>query len=472
MSETKAVEVKGIKRYPNNYEAEQSLLCCLLIDGVVAGQVIPDIKEDYFYNSRHKKIFNACRDLFNKNQSIDVITVNDQMTHTKTSDINIMEYLIELTSAVPSAANYGEYVSILHRDMVLRKLITAANGIIEDAYASTDERASLDAAEKAIFEITSTTHRGDLVHISEVSSKLLNKLDQMGKDKSQFKGLSTHFPRFDRLTNGLQKGNLIILAARPSVGKTSFALNIVSNIIAKGESDKVIAIFSLEMPAEQLVQRLHATNTNVSLGHIKDGNVDENEQNELWVAHTNASECKIYIDDTSLISPGAIFSKCRRLASQEKKIDLIIIDYLQLMEAGNEDGKRSRSENRQAEITGISRMMKILAMQMNCPVIVLSQMSRSIEQRDDKTPKLADLRESGAIEQDADIVLFLSREHEDDTKKGEYNVILDVAKHRNGGLDSIRLYWTGANVRFIEHQDQSAIIRLPVAKSSKPKYEN
>ena len=460
-------EQKNLKIYPNAYEAEQSLLCCILKDGEVASDVIPCISEDYFYNKRHRTIFAACRALFDQSRPVDVVTVNDKLEASKQGELNMMEYLVELTEMLPSTANYSEYIELLKRDLLRRKMISACNEIIEKAYNSQDENEIINLSEKLISDISAGQYRGDLRPIGAASSELLMRIDNMSKDRNSYRGLMTHFPRFDFITGGLQKGDLIILAARPSVGKTSFALNIVSNIIAHEERDKVIAIFSLEMPSVQLAQRVLSTITDVSMTNLGKGNINENQQQILWAAHSGVSESKVFVDDTSQVRPADVMSKCRRLLMREKHIDLIVIDYLQLM-----TGDRLRAtDSKQNEIGDISRMMKILAKEMNCPVIVLSQMSRGIENRDDKTPKLSDLRESGAIEQDADLVLFLAREDENSKGRPEYNVILDLAKHRNGELGAIRFLWEGANVRFTESKDQYINRELNLGSKQRTKKE-
>ncbi|MDD3946802.1 MAG: replicative DNA helicase [Clostridia bacterium] len=461
MAETNNTPTKTIKVYPNSYEAEQYLLCCILLDGIAAGDLLPSLKSEIFYNERHRKIFEACQKLFSANRAVDVITVNDQIEADKKTDLNMLDYHVELSDKLPSAANYREYVDILKRDHMHREIIRICNETIEMAYANKDYRETLTAIEEKIYKLNSSTHRSELIHISEASGQVVARVDALCRDKNSFRGIMTKFARFDQITNGLQKGALVILAARPSVGKTSFALNIVSNIASQPDSKSVIAVFSLEMPSVQLAQRLLSDIGSIPMNSLSKGTTQDREQESLIAAHSKISESKVYVDDTALSSPGDIFSKCRRLYATEKRIDLIVIDYLQLMKG---DSVRS-SDSKQNEISDISRMMKILAKEMNCPVLVLSQMSRGIENRDDKTPKLSDLRESGAIEQDADIVLFLSRENENDKVSSNYTVFLDIAKHRNGELGVLRFNWEGQYVRFTESTDQYINRDLPVKKT-------
>ncbi len=455
MSEKELGENKqGYRQYPNNFGAEQYVLCCMLIDGEVLADVAPTINSDYFYNPRHKTIFEAAQSLFNKGVSVNVITVNDVLTKTNKTDIDMLGYLTDLSQITPSAVNYRDHLNILRRDMIMRRLIAISKEIAEDAYTSQDADQSVNNAERLVYGINLAATASGLEHIEAPSSRFLRRLEQMAINPSARKGLCTHFPIFDKITNGLQPSSLIILAARPSVGKTSFALNIISNIIKEHE-DAVVAMFSLEMSAEQLVQRILASNTGVDMGKLSSARLSESDQSELWSAHVEASNCRIYFDSTSMQTPGNIASKCRRLKSMtaDKRLDLVIVDYLQLM--ANDKDKIRSSSSRQTDVSDISRMMKIMAMELQCPVIALSQMSRSIEGRDDKQPRLSDLRESGAIEQDADMVMFLSRENEEEKTKEACNIILDIAKHRNGELAQIRYVWEGRHVRFTESSDQT-----------------
>jgi replicative DNA helicase len=452
-----------IKTYPNNIEAEKSLLAAILIDGETASDILPFQSEELFYNERHKKIFGAAKDLFAANSPVDMVTVYDRLEKDKKSDLNMLEYLNELNSYLPSAANYREYLRILKRDSVLRRIISAGNRIIEEAYNSDDETRALAFAEKSIYDISTGFQHGALEHIKVASEAALNRLRKLAENKASLKGVLSGFPILDRITNGFQKGDLVIIAARPSVGKTSFALNMVSNMVENKDTKTTVAMFSLEMPAIQLAQRIMSTVSGIELSTISHGklSVMGAEINDLWDIHVAISDTRVFVDETALQTPGNIISRCRRLAIKEGGLDLVIIDYLQLMTLD----ARPRDLSKNTEIGEISRLLKLLAREMNCPVIVLSQMSRGIEQRDDKQPKLSDLRESGSIEQDADVVIFLSRENESDKDKPTHSILLDVAKHRNGALGVIRYNWTGANVKFGESQDQKINREFPTAKS-------
>lgn len=448
---------KTARQYPNNFEAEQYVLCCFLIDGAAVQNHIKDVNEDYFYSPRHKAVCRAIMHLANEGVSVNVVTVNDRITKDKSGDINTLEYLTELAEITPGAVNIRDYIRILERDMIMRKLIEIGNSITEDAYSSDDASASVTRAEQMIYSLSNKTNsKGQLEHISDASQRFLARLELLAGNPDALKGLETGYPRLDRVTNGLQPNSLIILAARPSVGKTAFVLNIIANIIRQ-RKDKVVAMFSLEMPSEQLVQRILSTNTDVGMHEYSTGQIDEASMQEVWSAHTELGRSKVFVESVSMQTPGNIASRCRQLKAGEGggKLDLVVIDYLQLM--ANDKDKERRSSTRQTDVSDISRMLKIMAMELECPVIALSQMSRSIEGRtgDDKQPRLSDLRESGAIEQDADMVMFLSRENDAEKIRESSNIILDIAKHRNGELKKIRYVFEGPHVRFTESDDQS-----------------
>ncbi|NLL56158.1 MAG: replicative DNA helicase [Clostridiales bacterium] len=459
----------NVRRFPNNYEAEQSLLCCLLIDGNAVEEVVPSLESEAFYNKRNRIIYEAIQALYQIGTAIDIITVNDMLEKSGKSDDSTLSYLTEIQSLLPSGANFNFYSKILHRDYVLRAIITACNKITEQSYKSTDEIATLRYAEELIYGISKGLDNGGLTHISKATSELMERIDMLCKNNGMLRGLPTGFKIFDSVTNGLQNGDLIILAARPSVGKTAFAFNIVANTIKIGEP-KTIAIFSLEMPAVQLAQRLVCNMGEVKMTDVSKGDVKGQSSKNIWKVNQALSDSKIYVDDRSLIPPSEVLSQCRRLPSiaGTKKLDLVIVDYLQLMLPDSFKGRGPG--NRQEEVASMSRMMKIMAKELDCPVILLSQMSRGIESREDNTPMLSDLRESGSIEQDADIVLFLSREIEEDKQNSP--IKLTIAKHRNGELRDIRFNWQGEYMRFVESQDQSKFLSRKKAKEKKKVDDN
>lgn len=457
---------KPIRQYPNNFDAEQYVLCCFLIDGQAFDTFGKNVTEDYFYAPKHKVIYRAMQSLAKAGTVINVITVNDLIAKENAADIDTLEYLTELAEVTPGAVNVGDYLKILERDMVMRKLIEIGKAITEDAYTSTDATASVTHAEQLIYALSNkTTTKGQLEHISGPAQRFLARLELLSSNPGALRGLETGYPRLDRVTNGLQPNSLIILAARPSVGKTAFVLNIIANII-RAKSEKVVAMFSLEMPSEQLVQRILATNTDIGMHEYSTGQISEDDMQDVWSAHMELGRSKVFIESVSMQTPGNIASRCRQLKAGEGggRLDLVIIDYLQLM--ANDKDKERRSSTRQTDVSDISRMLKVMSMELECPVIALSQMSRGIEGRDDKEPRLSDLRESGAIEQDADMVMFLSREDENDKTKERSNLVLDIAKHRNGELKKIRYVFEGAHVRFTESEDQ---VFLPFGGGGKKK---
>lgn len=459
------------KIFPHNFEAEQSVLCCLLIDGNASSKFIGKIPTEAFYNEKHRLIYQTMRTLNDMSESIDVITVSDQMIKSGIGDEKTLEYLTDLTNLLPSAANCANYVKILHRDMILRTIIEKCNLIIEDAYTSTNEEETLRLAEKEIYGISNELAKNGLEPISKAATDLIERLNLLSKDKFAFRGLPTGFARFDKITNGLQKGDLIILAARPSVGKTAFALNIVNNIIKRKDDPKTICIYSLEMPAVQLAQRMLCDLANVGMDEVNSGEMSNHSHEQLWELTKTLSNSRVFVNDSSLISPNDVAGQCRRLCGSGlgfTKIDLIVVDYLGLMSL-HADGKAP--SDRQLEIATMSRQMKGLAKEFKCPIILLCQMSRNIEQRkgSEKTPQLSDLRESGAIEQDADIVLFLSRE--DEAAKHDSPILLDISKHRNGELGQIRLNFDGKHMRFTESEDQSKYTPKPVAQGTNAKQD-
>lgn len=457
-SKTKDKAAPQLKVFPNSYEVEQCVLCCLLIDGNIAGEYLTKIAPEAFYNKLNRKIFDTMLEVDKAQLSVDVITVNDFLE--KKGEPDSLTYLTEIASLLPSGANCQQYVKIITRDMILREVITRCNAIIEDAYNSTDEEVTLRNAEKQIFDISNKLTSSALVHISSPAANLIDRMDAMAKDKNAFRGVLTGFPRLDKLTNGLQKGDLIILAARPSVGKTAFALNIVANIAKRTGEKRVIAIYSLEMPATQIAQRMLSNMASVNMNELNTGELIGSSHKNLWEMTKILSDSRIFINDSSVVTPKDILNQCRKLCCSGKgftSLDLVVIDYLGLMD----NGDKRREQNRQQDVSDMSRMMKIAAKELNCPVLLLSQMSRGIESRQDKTPVLSDLRESGAIEQDADIVMFLSREIENDK---ESPILLNVAKHRNGELDQIRFDWAGAYMRFTESENQSKYTQVSTKK--------
>ena len=355
-----------------------------------------------------------------------------------------LDYITSLTNILPSSANYKHYTEIVKNHSKLRNLINAGQKIVEKGFNEENGREAMQFAEKTIFDLSEKEDNSALEHIEKGLKKVIDKFDMIAKDKDCLLGIPTGFKKFDQITNGLQNSDLILLAARPGVGKTSLAMNII-NFTAINHS-KSCAIFSLEMPLVQLVQRSLCGIACVSMQKALSGNLSEDEWRRLWQANKQLSEAKLYVDDSSLNTPMDILSKCRRL-KREKGLDLVMIDYLQLMRSG------LKQDNRVLEIADITRNLKIAAKELNVPIILLSQLSRTVETRKDHRPMLSDLRDSGAIEQDADIVLFIYKPdmyNDVVNEDGEGICEIEIAKHRNGATGRVKVRWIGEWVSFVD----------------------
>ena len=436
-----------VKMMPHSIEAEQSILACLLIDNNVVSSITERIKPQDFYSEANKKIYQTMFLLYETNQPIDFVTVVDKLEKSNIlGEVGGIEYITTLASSLPSAVNYKTYVDIVKRDSINRSLILAGQQIIENAYKGGEIEQSIAFAEKIIYDIAQKEETSTLEHISSALNEAMKSIDELAKNGGQIKGISTGITEFDKLTNGLQNSDLILLAARPGVGKSSFAMNIAIN--ASIFQHKTCAIFSLEMPRVQLAMRSLCQVAKVSMSKTKKGGLTTEEMKYIWMANKTLADANIYISDSSLATPMDVLDKCRRL-KREKGLDLIVIDYLQLMSSG----KVSKDDNRQQEISQITRFLKIAAKELDVPIILLSQLSRAIEQRKDHKPMLSDLRESGAIEQDADMVLFIDNpdKYNDIVNPNEPGICeLVVAKHRNGELANIKMRWIGELTTFID----------------------
>ena len=427
---------------PHNEEAERSALGAVMLNKEALLDVTEEVKPEDFYNESHREIFDAIMNLYRENTAVDMLTVCEELNRRKALDmVGGRAYIATLTAEVPSTANAGEYAKIVSEKAMLRRLITAAEDITIKGYD--DKMAAeelLDYAEGDIFRIAQKRQRNDYAKIQDVLMKNLRIIDQAVQNKGQVIGLPTGFKQLDEKTSGLQPSDLIIVAARPGMGKTAFALNIAQQSAVKAGAS--VLIFSLEMSQEQLGQRLIAMQARVESEKLKKGTLDLKDWDRINFALNELNNTKIVIDDTPGISIMEMRNKCRRLKA-EQGLDLIVVDYLQLMTF---DG---RADSRQQEISALSRHLKLLAREMNCPVIVLSQLSRAPELRQDKRPMLSDLRESGSIEQDADIVMFLYRDdyyNENTEKPGLCEI--NIAKHRSGPTDRIDLTWVARYTKF------------------------
>ncbi len=436
---------KKARMMPHNIEAEQAVLGCNLIDNDIAVSIIAKLKVDDFYTNAHQTIFEAMIKVFNKNVPIDYVTVMDELEASGGLEaVGGIEYLVSLTNVVPSAANYTHYVDIVKKDSLLRKLIKASDEIVQKAYAGEDED-TLGFAEKSIFDIARQEETSSLTQVATPVANVISKLDEIARNKGKIVGVPTGFKCLDNLTNGLHAGQLVILAARPGVGKTSFAMNVVTH--ASVECGKTCAVFSLEMPNEEVAQRSMFSISGVDMGKGLKGIMDKDEYKAIWAAGKKLSDAKLFIDDSSAVTPADIRSKCMRL-KREQGLDLVMIDYLQLM---NGTGKYKDS-SRQNEISELTRTLKITAKELGVPILLLSQLSRDSEKRKEHEPMLSDLRDSGSIEQDADMVMFLHNPANYNDVKIDPDQVgivkLIVAKNRNGSQGTFDLRWIGENTTF------------------------
>ena len=445
------------RKMPQNNDAEQAVLGSIFLDEDAIVTVMGTLQSQDFYQTKNRIVFDAMAKLHQRGDAIDVVTVINELRATNQLDnIGGPEYLLTLAEIVPTAANVGYYTKIVSDKAILRNLITTANDIAKSGYEESEELSTiLDDAERNILTISERRNRTGFVKIGDVVSRAIETVELLAKQTSEVTGLSTGYIDLDRKTTGLHEDELIILAARPAVGKTAFALNIAQNVATKSQA--VVAIFSLEMGVESLVNRMLCAEGNIDANHMRTGNLTDVEWDHFFLAVGSLGRSQIYIDDTPGIRVSEIRAKCRRLKQEVGSLGLIVIDYLQLIE-----GSR-RGENRQQEVSEISRQLKKLAKELKVPVIALSQLSRGVEQRQDKRPILSDIRESGSIEQDADIVAFLYREDyydregneqkEDQTENNIVEVIIE--KNRSGARGTVKLLFKKEFNKF------SSLINVP-----------
>jgi len=424
------------KTLPQNIEAEQAVLGGILIDNEAIHQVLEIIEVEDFYKESHRKIFLVFLELYEQNQPIDLVTVCEALQKKQQlEEVGGATFLASLVEVIPTASNIAYYAKIVKEKSILRKLITSATYIINQCMAPTDENIEeiLDKAEQTIFEVSEERIQTSYYPLKDVIKSTFQTIQSITQKDSYITGIPTGFIDFDRLTSGFQPSDLIIIAGRPSMGKTAFALNIAANAASKHKIP--VGIFSLEMSKEQLTTRMLCAEAKVDSQKLRSGFLAEHDWQLLIEAASVLSEAPIFIDDTPAISVLELRAKARRLKS-EHNINLIIIDYLQLMKG------KGGSERREQEISEISRSLKALAKELNIPVIALSQLNRKVEDRENKRPRLADLRESGAIEQDADLIAFLYRDEvynqrEDNPNRGMAEII--IGKHRNGPVGKVKL---------------------------------
>ena len=429
---------------PHDIEAEQAIIGSMLTDKDAVISAIEVLKPDDFYREDNKIIYESILNLYNRSEPIDIITVRSELESMGMIDnVGGLEYLAELPEKVPTTANAMKYIKIVEEKSSLRKLIKTANEIIELGYNPTEEVDDImEGAEKKIFNIMQDKDQKGYSPLKDVLVESFTKLEELYNRKQHITGVPSGFTDLDYRTAGFHGSELILIAARPAMGKTAFALNIATNAALR--ANVPVAVFSLEMSKEQLVNRILCSESMVDSNKVRTGKLEEDDWAKLAGTIGPLSEAEMYIDDTPGINIMEIRAKCRKLKI-EKNIGLVVIDYLQLIQ-----GTGKRNGSREQEISEISRSLKILAKELDVPVIALSQLSRAAEQRPDHRPMLSDLRESGAIEQDADIVMFLYRDdyyNPDTEKKGVAEVI--IAKHRGGSTGTVELLWLGSYTKFV-----------------------
>ena len=429
---------------PHDIDAEQAVIGSMLTDKDAVVEAVEILKEDDFYRQDNKTIYEAILNLYNRAEPIDIITVKSELTSLgKLEAVGGLEYLAILPDKVPTTANVERYIKIVEEKSILRRLIKASNELIDLGYAESEDIDSImNQAEKKVFEISQGKNQKGYTPIKDILVESFAELEKLYNQKEPITGIPTGFADLDYKTAGLHNSDLVLIAARPAMGKSAFALNLATN--AAVQSNVPVVIFNLEMSKSQLVSRILCSEAMVDSNKVRTGKIEEDDWIKLATALGPLSEAPIYIDDTPGITVTEIRAKCRKL-KMEKNLGLIVIDYLQLIQ-----GSGKRNSSREQEISEISRSLKILAKELDVPVIALSQLSRAAEQRADHRPMLSDLRESGAIEQDADIVMFLYRDdyyNPDSEKKNIAEVIM--AKHRAGSTGTVELLWLGSYTKFV-----------------------
>ena len=447
-------ETQKLKVPPHSIEAEQSILGGLMLDNSKWDVVGDRVLEDDFYRQNHQLIFRSVSKLASAGSALDVVTVAEELEREgELENAGGMAYLGLLVEKTPSASNVRAYTEIVHERAVLRRLIAVSGDISDSAFNPKGRTTSdlLDEAERKVFQIAEsrTGQEGGPQSVNPVLTKTLERIDLLFNSTETITGVTTGFKDLDEMTSGLQPSDLVIVAARPSMGKTAFAMNLVESVLIK--SNKPVLVFSMEMPADSILMRMISSLGMINQTRVRSGKLEEDDWPRLTSAVSMLKDCPLYIDDTAGLSPTEVRSRARRVAREIKEdFGMIMIDYLQLMQIPGSN------EGRTAEISEISRSLKALAKELNCPVVALSQLNRSLEQRTDKRPMNSDLRESGAIEQDADVIMFIYRDeyyNEDSPDKGLAEII--IGKQRNGPIGKIKLSFQGQYTKFndLSHVD-------------------
>ena len=461
MSSCQKVKALIPKVPPHSQEAEQSVLGALMLDNRSWDHIADRINVQDFYRSDHQLIFETMGYLVEQHKPLDVLTITEALkARDQLIAVSGETYLYELAKNTPSAANIIAYADIVREHAILRQLIEVGTDITQDGFNpdGRDIKELLDKAEQRVFNIAESRVRGSgPIAIGPLLTKATDRIDKLYRSKRDITGLSYGFTDLDKLTSGLQAGDLIVVASRPSMGKTVFAMNVAEAVAIK--SNTPVLVFSMEMPAESLVMRMLSSLGSIDQYKVRTGQLKDDDWPRITHAIGMLSETKLYIDDTPALTPGEIRSRTRRLAREHGGLGLIVIDYLQLMHVPG------TKENRSTEISEISRSLKALAKELNIPIIALSQLNRSLESRTDKRPQMSDLRESGAIEQDGDLITFIYRDevyHEDSPDKGKAEII--IAKHRNGPIGKVILTFRGQYTRFDNFSPEIAPQRMPFGR--------
>jgi replicative DNA helicase len=442
-------DISHLKVPPNAVEAEKAVIGGLLLVASAWDKVAGKIGQDDFYQKNHRNIFKAIEHLHENQLACDVVTVSDWLeAHSLTEQSGGLDYLADLAANTPGASNVEAYAGIVREKSVLRQLIQIGNELAEKAFNPEAQTADdlIEEAEKLVYQIREQTlkSKSGFHDIKDVLKEAIENIELLSESENEITGLPYGWVDLDKKTSGLQKSDLVIVAGRPAMGKTSFAMNIAERAAVKGSS---VAIFSMEMAAHQLVMRMFSSLSQINQGDLKKGKLSDTDWPKLGQSSALLSQSKLFIDDQPALSPNEIMSRCRRLKNREG-LDLIVIDYLQLMQV------KGKTENRANEISEISRNLKAMAKELNVPVIALSQLNRSLEQRPNKRPVMSDLRESGAIEQDADLIIFIYRDevyNPDSQDKGKAEII--IGKHRNGSIGKVNLTFRGQYTRFDNYEN-------------------
>ena len=431
------------REVPHNIDAEQSLLGSMFLSKKALQKALELMTGEEFYLDNHSKIYECIKELDSKGKVVDLTTVADELNNRNwLKQVGDIDYLTEIIESVPSASNIDEYIKIVEDKAILRRLIDEATAIVTNSYNTSNSIAEvIEEAEKKIFDVSKSLRSTEFKSIQDVLYKTQADLEKLAAQKGDITGIPTGFYELDKLTSGFHPHELIIIAARPGMGKTAIALNMVTNFAIN--SKKTVALFNMEMGAEQLATRMLSSVGQIEGSKLKTGNLEHSDWKRVNEAISRLSSTNIFIDDTAGQTVGEIRSKCRRLAASPSGLDIVVIDYLTLIQGSSKAGA-----NRQQEVSDISRALKTMAMELDVPVIALSQLSRGIEKREDKKPMLSDLRESGAIEQDADIVAFL---HCSDEEREKQNSMMEfvIRKHRNGPLADVPLIFQRGTSTFV-----------------------